>query len=71
MAEKIINKSENMKHFHFLANHKILCAVILFTGIGSALLEGMGISLIYPMFVNPTNQAEIPFPLNCIMEMFV
>ena len=71
MVEKIINKSENMKHFHFLANHKILCAVIFFTGIGSALLEGMGISLIYPMFVNPTNQAEIPFPLNCIMEMFV
>jgi ABC-type multidrug transport system fused ATPase/permease subunit len=71
MAEKIINKSESMKHFHFLANHKILCAVILFTGIGSALLEGMGISLIYPMFADSTNQAEIPFPLNCIMEMFV
>ncbi len=61
-----------MKHFHFLVQHKILCAAILLTGLGSSLLEGIGISLVYPiLYNNTTSQTNIPFPLNRLMEMFV
>ena len=60
-----------MKHFHFLLRNWMLFPAIFLAGLGSSLLEGIGISFIFPILENSqTIPEEVPFPLNRLLEAF-
>ena len=61
-----------MRHFRFLFQHWRLILIAVFTGIGASLLEGLGISLIFPILqdLQTTNQTP-PFPFSLISDWFL
>ena len=61
-----------MKHFRFIfQQHWGLFIIAVLTGLGASLLEGIGISLIFPILQDvQTNNQPFPFPFNLISGWF-
>jgi len=57
-------------HFYFIWKHWILILFLILTGIGSALLEGLGISFIFPLLEGVQSAPHMPFPFNKITSWF-
>jgi ATP-binding cassette, subfamily B, bacterial MsbA len=60
-----------MKNFRFMLQHWKLFLIAVLTGIGASLLEGLGISFIFPILqdLQTTSQA-LPFPFSSISGWF-
>ncbi|MFH1380026.1 MAG: ABC transporter ATP-binding protein [bacterium] len=57
----------------FLSKHYLIFTVLILTCIVSAVLEGMGISLVFPVLqsiVGATSELNIPFPFNKVAHLF-
>jgi ABC-type multidrug transport system fused ATPase/permease subunit len=61
-----------MKHFRFLfQQHWELFLIAVFTGLGASLLEGISVSLIFPILQDvQTKNQPFPFPFNLISGWF-
>lgn len=51
-------------HFHYILKHKGLMLFMILTGISSSLMEGLGISFIFPLLEETQSASNIPFPFN-------
>jgi ATP-binding cassette, subfamily B, bacterial MsbA len=60
------------ENFSFLLKHSILFFTIVLTGIGASLLEGLGITFIFPILetAETTKTFVPPFPFNHITDLF-
>ena len=67
--EKKINSITH--HFRFLLGHKLLLATVILTGLGSSLLEALGISFIFPLLEGEQSTTKIPFPFDQLNFLFV
>ena len=60
-----------MRHFRFMLQHWILFLIAVLTGIGASLLEGLGISFIFPILEDlQTTSQPHPFPFSLISGWF-
>ncbi len=61
-----------LKLFHFLLKHKSLLGLLVLASIIAAMLEGVGLALVFPVLQGAAQmtQANYPFPLNKILAVF-
>lgn len=61
-----------LPYFRFLKQHKVLLSLVLLAGLGASLMEGIGISMIFPIVQGADSLAttSLPFPFNVITAFF-
>lgn len=61
-----------MKHFRFMIKYWHMITVILFSGLFASLLEGAGISLVFPILdaAQGFGKIGVPFPFNNVSALF-
>ena len=73
ISDRIKNKYSFLSHYGFLLSHWKLIILVPLASFISSILEGVGVSFIFPMLgeISSTNLSSIPFPLNEISTRLI
>ena len=73
ISDRIKNKFSFLRHYGFLSSHWKLITLVPLASFISSILEGVGVSFIFPMLgeISNTNLSSIPFPLNEISTWLI